>query len=603
MKKKILLSVLLLNMFQIVEAASYVSCGGSGDIPSAIPAFIRGIILIIKYLVPLGLILFGGYDLLKVVYSNDKKDMDDVVRKLIEKTIAGVAVFFVVAGVQLLVKQTSSSSNISNCVSCFAVSENYCNVYDKEEEDHSDEKRTNDEARKERDEKREQGRKENEKTSDAAKKEAEKEIDPESVRNGSSSPGSSLSSGDASGILEGAKKVHSVYESQKWFYYTDLGQLRWNDVQYSTNNPSKATCCATFVGSAFLVGGVFTEQELNQVNYNSVFGISEICEKHGWSKVTNYSQLQPGDIVIMTSPGSGSSPGHVQIYAGNGTWYNAGSTWAIQSPNPYSSDASGRFLWAWRIPASANSSSNSSSSNSSNSNTNTELTTKIKNYISSSAPSGKWAVYVKNLNTGEVSSYNATNSMTSASVIKLFIAGTTYDKINKGQLSEGSVSSRLQNMIRQSSNEDANQLIDIVGGMSVVNSYASSNGYSQTKLNRYFLRSGPENVISAQDVGNFLEKVNNGQMVNSTYSNKLLNHLKNQGTTHKIPRGVSCSGCVANKTGELPNLGVANDAAIVYSPKGTYVIVVLSEVGASNYSRAESSVTEISRIVYNHYNS
>ena len=119
MKKKILLlSVLLLSMFQFVDAASYVSCGGSGNIPSAIPAFIRGVILIIKYMVPLGLILFGGYELLKVVYSNDKRDMDDVVRKLIEKTIAGVAVFFVVAGVQVLVKQTSNNSNISNCVSC-----------------------------------------------------------------------------------------------------------------------------------------------------------------------------------------------------------------------------------------------------------------------------------------------------------------------------------------------------------------------------------------------------------------------------------------------------------------------------------------------------
>lgn len=143
-------------------------------------------------------------------------------------------------------------------------------------------------------------------------------------------------------------------------------------------------------------------------------------------------------------------------------------------------------------------------------------------------------------------------------------------------------SARIQSMIRQSNNETANELIDIVGGMGVVNSYVSSNGYSQTRLNRYFLRSGPENLTSVQDVGNFLEKVNNGQMVNSTYSNKLLDHLKHQGTTHKIPRGVSCSGCVANKTGELPNLGVANDAAIVYSPKGTYVIVVLSEVGAGN---------------------
>ncbi len=49
----------------------------------------------------------------------------------------------------------------------------------------------------------------------------------------------------------------------------------------------------------------------------------------------------------MTS-GGGSGIGHVQIYAGNGTWYNAGSTNAIQRDSPYSGDASSRFLWAWR---------------------------------------------------------------------------------------------------------------------------------------------------------------------------------------------------------------------------------------------------------------
>ena len=68
-------------------------------------------------------------------------------------------------------------------------------------------------------------------------------------------------------------------------------------------------------------------------------------------KINSYSDLQAGDIVIMSGPEGGSSPGHVQIYAGNGTWYNAGSTNAIQRVNPYSSDASARFLWAWRKPA------------------------------------------------------------------------------------------------------------------------------------------------------------------------------------------------------------------------------------------------------------
>ena len=163
--------------------------------------------------------------------------------------------------------------------------------------------------------------------------------------------GGNLGPGDGSGVLDGAERVHSMYEQNKWFYYTSLGQLRWNDIKYSTNNPSRATCCATFVGSALYVGGVFSESELNKYNYNSAYGISKLCQEHGWMKVSSYSQLAAGDVVVMSGPEGGSSVGHVQIYAGNVTWYNAGSTNAIQRANPYSGDASARFLWAWRKPA------------------------------------------------------------------------------------------------------------------------------------------------------------------------------------------------------------------------------------------------------------
>lgn len=163
--------------------------------------------------------------------------------------------------------------------------------------------------------------------------------------------GNNLAPGDAKGILDGAEKVHTMYEQNGWAYYNDLSQLKWGDVKYSTNNPSRMTCCATFVGSAFYVGGVFPESTINKYNYNSQYGISELCEASGWNKITSYSALQAGDVVIMSGPEGGSAPGHVQIYAGNGTWYNAGSTNAIQRDNPYSSDASGRFLWAWRKPA------------------------------------------------------------------------------------------------------------------------------------------------------------------------------------------------------------------------------------------------------------
>lgn len=166
-------------------------------------------------------------------------------------------------------------------------------------------------------------------------------------KSGDDGSGGSLAPASAQGILEGAEKVHTIYEQNGWYYYTDLGQLRWNDINYSTNNPSKATCCATFVGSALYVGGVFTESQLNQHNYNSASGISNLCQSYGWTKITNYGDLAAGDIVVMTSGGS-SGIGHVQIYAGNGTWYNAGSTDAIRRDSPYSGDASSRFLWAWR---------------------------------------------------------------------------------------------------------------------------------------------------------------------------------------------------------------------------------------------------------------
>ncbi len=176
-------------------------------------------------------------------------------------------------------------------------------------------------------------------------------INPGDYEKGDPKAGGNMAGGSARGILEGAEKVHLMYETNKWFYYTSLGQLRWGDVKYSTNNPSRATCCATFVGSALYVGGVFSESELNKYNYNSASGISKLCQEHGWIKIPSYSQLAAGDIVVMSGPEGGSSIGHVQIYAGNGTWYNAGSTSSIQRDSPYRGDASSRFLWAWRLPA------------------------------------------------------------------------------------------------------------------------------------------------------------------------------------------------------------------------------------------------------------
>lgn len=252
---------------------------------------------------------------------------------------------------------------------------------------------------------------------------------------------------------------------------------------------------------------------------------------------------------------------------------------------------------------SVSSSSSSNSSSSSSSSSDGSLKSQINSYLSSSAASGTWSVYVKNLKTNKVVDINASKKMNSASSIKLFVLASAYDKAKSGSVSEASFKANARKMIVYSDNSATNSVIDTIGGMSVVNSYVRKNGYSSTTLNRKFggsyTSSGVNNYTSARDTGVLLEKIYNGSLVSSSYSKTMLDFLKNQNTRSKIPAGVS-SGTVANKTGEIPDQGIENDSAIVYTSGADYVISVMSNT--SNYSKAITDIAKISNIVYKYYN-
>lgn len=252
---------------------------------------------------------------------------------------------------------------------------------------------------------------------------------------------------------------------------------------------------------------------------------------------------------------------------------------------------------------SVSSSSSSNSSSSSSSSSDGSLKSQINSYLSSSAASGTWSVYIKNLKTNKVVDINASKKMNSASSIKLFVLASAYDKAKSGSVSEASFKANARKMIVYSDNSATNSVIDTIGGMSVVNSYVRKNGYSSTTLNRKFggsyTSSGVNNYTSARDTGVLLEKIYNGSLVSSSYSKTMLDFLKNQNTRSKIPAGVS-SGTVANKTGEIPDQGIENDSAIVYTSGADYVISVMSNT--SNYSKAITDIAKISNIVYKYYN-
>lgn len=236
--------------------------------------------------------------------------------------------------------------------------------------------------------------------------------------------------------------------------------------------------------------------------------------------------------------------------------------------------------------------SDSSVSSSSNSNIQTE----VKNYLESAA-SGTWSVYAKDLKGGkDIASVNADGKMQSASVIKLFIMATAYDEISKGKLDESSVTSDISIMITNSDNDAANRLIEKLG-FDTINTYIKNNGYSKTVLNREMLASTAkgDNYTSAKDAATILENIYNGKCVNKSYSQKMLNLLKQQTRKNKIPAGVPDGVQTANKTGELDT--VENDAAIVFKGDTPYVLVVMSS-GLSDTSKARQDIVSISKIVY-----
>lgn len=132
----------------------------------------------------------------------------------------------------------------------------------------------------------------------------------------------------AESLLVAASEVHDAQMS--WSYA--LTGLPSNDIEASLNNPNQVTCCATYVASVIYVAGYVTEEEMNSFeNYNYVPTLYEDLKNLGWEEIYSYDELEPGDIVVTQNDGTFA---HIQIYAGDDTWYNAGSTEAIQSPAP-----------------------------------------------------------------------------------------------------------------------------------------------------------------------------------------------------------------------------------------------------------------------------
>ena len=206
---------------------------------------------------------------------------------------------------------------------------------------------------------------------------------------------------------------------------------------------------------------------------------------------------------------------------------------------------------------------------------------------------GNWAVYVYAADSGEeISVHN--EAMTAASLIKLFIAGAYSQAVEEGTVTDH-YEEQMDVMLRRSDNDAANTLIDLLG-KDTINSFAKSVGAEDTELNRRMLeKSSMENYTSVQDCGHVLEMIRTGKYVSPEASERILDDLKAQERTKKIPAGVPAGIETANKTGELAD--VENDAAIIWGKDRTYILTVMSE-NLPSADTARKNITDISSMVY-----
>ena len=183
------------------------------------------------------------------------------------------------------------------------------------------------------------------------------------------------------------------------------------------------------------------------------------------------------------------------------------------------------------------------------------------------------AAYAHHLDLQATHTLTAAEQVGGTGVLQTMTAGTqlTYQEI-------------LTKMITDSDNTATNIIIDQLGGVTKVNQDIQALGATQTTLRRKMLdtqalANGKDNTTTAKDMGVLLTKLYNHQCLGTTDDNAILSILAQTKNHEKLPAQLPTGTTVYNKTGEYPDYGVQNDAALIKNNNGAFVAVVLSQNG------------------------
>ncbi len=207
---------------------------------------------------------------------------------------------------------------------------------------------------------------------------------------------------------------------------------------------------------------------------------------------------------------------------------------------------------------------------------------------------GDYAISLQQLGgSGWSASTNGGKVYTPASTYKLFVAYAVLKQIENSQRSwtddataGQNVSQCFDNMIINSDNICAEWFGGQLGWKTITDMIHAAGLSNATSLN-----TSQGFVATADDEALFLTKLQTGQLLNPDSTARLLNVMGRQVYRSGIPAGTSVA--VADKVGFLN--GLLHDAAIVYAPSGTYVLVIMSN--GSSWGQIADAARQINALL------
>lgn len=226
---------------------------------------------------------------------------------------------------------------------------------------------------------------------------------------------------------------------------------------------------------------------------------------------------------------------------------------------------------------------------------------------------GRYGIYVKDLATGQLVTLNEHFPFQSASLYKLPVMygvfksrdldifalneemtiGPDDAAMDLGSLpwpigTRITIGTALERMVTLSDNSGAYMLAKKVGS-SRINEDMFSLGLLHTHIR------GEDLQTSAYDMARLLEIIARGEALSAQTSAEMVHLMARQQVRNRIPVLLPSEATVANKTGNWE--AAAHDVAIVYGPRSTFVIVLLSD-GISDFDALYLAMATAARNVY-----